>query len=516
MSERLKCFKNKGWVDADESRRRRKEGAVELRKEKRNEDMLKRRNIPLEDDIYNDAAESECEVKHKDLQSLVIDAQSSDPNVKLSCVQQARKELSKGNNPPIDELINAGIVPILTECLDDDNNAALQFEATWALTNIASGTSEQTREVVTKGAVPKFVRLLASPHEHVREQSVWALGNIIGDGPECRDFVINHGVVDPVINFVSPSTPLTFLRNIVWVIANLCRNKDPPPSPDTIAKVLPALFKLLQHADNEVLTDACWALSYLTDGADEQIQTVLESGVVPHLVKHLGQTDVRILTPAVRAVGNIVTGSETQTQAALDCGCLAYFPALLNHQKESIKKEAVWTISNITAGTKDQIQAVIEHGLIPLVVEALNNGDFNTQKEAAWSVSNMTVNGTADQIKYLIDARAVSSMCALLNVRDTQIVQVLLDGLSNILGTFEDSYEDVANEIENCGGLDKIEDLQNHQNKQIYNLAFGIIEKYFGDEDCIEQDEDDEDPSTFNFQINGSEQQAAPEGGFQF
>ena len=56
------------------------------------------------------------------------------------------------------------------------------------------------------GAVPKFVRLLSSPHEHVREQSVWALGNIIGDGPECRDFVIHHGVVDPVISFVKDTT----------------------------------------------------------------------------------------------------------------------------------------------------------------------------------------------------------------------------------------------------------------------------------------------------------------------
>ena len=64
-----------------------------------------------------------------------------------------RKELSKGNNPPIDELIQAGIVPILVDCLDDDENAALQFEATWALTNIASGTSDQTHEVVSKGEI---------------------------------------------------------------------------------------------------------------------------------------------------------------------------------------------------------------------------------------------------------------------------------------------------------------------------------------------------------------------------
>lgn len=41
---------------------------------------------------------------------------------------------------------------------------------------------------------------------------------------------------------------------------------------------------------------------------------------------------------------------------------------------------------------------------------------------------------------------------------------------------------EVADLIELCDGTTKIEELQNHENVEIYKLAYDIIEQYFSDD----------------------------------
>lgn len=508
VNNKIKSYKNKGR-DQDEMRRRRNEVTVELRKNKREETLLKRRNVPDETNFENDGEKPE---QFTTLNQVVVSASSPNPIERLNAVRAARKLLSSDKNPPIDELIKSGILPILVSCLQQEESN-LQFEAAWALTNIASGTSLQTQAVVEAGAVPIFLELLTSPYDNVCEQAVWALGNIIGDGPVLRDYVIQLGVVRPLLSLIQPTMSLSFLRNVTWVIVNLCRNKDPPPPTDTIKELLPALAFLITNNDITILVDTVWAVSYLTDGGNDQIQLVIESGLVPSLVPLLSHKEVKVQTAALRAVGNIVTGTDEQTQVVLNSNALSHFRALLTHHKEKINKEAVWFLSNITAGNQQQVQAVIDNGLIPLIIHHLAKGEFMTQREAAWAVSNMTISGNKSQINYLIEQGVIEPMCNLLSVKDVQVVQVILDGLYNILKMSGSRSRFVAEEIEKCGGLDKIEPLQNHENEEIYKLAYEIVDQYFGDE--TEEDTGlmpNQNDSGFKFDPNS----ALPESGFQF
>jgi len=453
-----------------------------------------------------------------DPQRLVEGVHCDDPNQQLIAVTQFRKLLSIERSPPIEEVISAGVVPRFVMFLQCGENPMLQFESAWALTNIASGTSEHTRVVIANGAVPIFVQLLLSPNDDVREQAVWALGNIAGDSPECRDLVLCQGALQPLLEQLQPSAKMSMLRNATWTLSNLCRGKPQPGWP-LVAPSLPILSQLIFSNDDEVLADACWALSYLSDGPNEKIQAVLDTGICTRIVELMGHPPASVQTPALRTAGNIVTGDDAQTQQVINAGALPRLLALLNSPKKGIRKEACWTISNITAGTREQIQEVINSNIIPPLVHLLATAEFDIKKEAAWSISNATSGGSPEQIKYLVTQGCIKPLCDLLTCNDPRLVTVALEGIENVLKAGEiDASGQATNPyttfIDEAEGLDKLENLQNHNNEDVYKKAVHILETYFG----LDDEEDDHiapqaTEGGFAFQ---AQQPAGPPGGYQF
>ena len=412
------------------------------------------------------------------------------------------------HDPPIAAVLEAGAASGLVGMMTGGDDEEGKYEAAWALSNIASGSSAETAAVVQAGGIPALVGLLTDTGDRLFEQALWGLGNIAGDSPECRDAVLGSGMLDAcLLRLMGKVVSLHSLRNGTWAISNLCRGKPAPPLPQ-VSPALPYLAKAITTSDVEVLSCGLWSLSYMGDGDPSRVQAVIDAGVVPRVVECLMHEDVSISNPALRCIGSIVSGDDTQTSVALDAGLLPAMPSLLTSIKRVIRKEACWTLSNITAGSTDQVQLVMNHGLVPMLVHAMADAEDEIAKEAAWAVANaLLCGGSSEQVVALLGvAGLLSALAGHASNPDEQLALMCLKGIEVALhagasmNTDQDGVNPVVVVLEECGGLDAIERAQQHPSDEVFHQAASILQKYFvvedgdgGDDVQLTKDKGDDD-----------------------
>ena len=303
----------KKGICVEDSRRRRESNMTSIRKDKKEEGLAKRRNVAALS--YDEpglatvgSGENVVECAAVDIKELVKMLHSCQPAERLEGIRKFRRLLSTERNPPVQICIESGALPVIVDFLTFFDFPQLQFEAAWALTNIAS--TSFTSVVVAHGAVPSLVSLLSSPSAEVREQSAWCLGNISGDSAELRDIVLSKGALSPLLANLREPANLSLLQNCTWSLSNMCRGK-PLPALSTIGPAYSMLASLIQmNVDPDTTADATWALSYLSDGDDERISAVVDLKIVPALVQMLAPgSKPQSIIPALRTLGNIVSGT---------------------------------------------------------------------------------------------------------------------------------------------------------------------------------------------------------------
>lgn len=392
------------------------------------------------------------------------------------------------------------LVHVVSTCTPADNHEHCPvIHAIWSITNISASAQDFVNALLQADVMKVLVSLLqrsfqdgTKPGEPshaslaLAEQTVWALGNLAGEGARTRPAVNasgtvaeltrclrctldmvgapesceRHGMVAPGPSaagmagarvsasggvrrprvpspgLVVPEGPvLNLLKIVTWALSNCVHGG--PPSHDVIQPLMKSLTRALLLADAEVLSHACWAISHTCEATPEDMRVAVAELPMPILVMHLQHSSARVIKPALRAVGNIVCAEDdkvqTLTQAVVDAGAVHVLRTLIDHPAPEIAKEACWTLSNITAGTPDQIESVIAAGSLPrlmaLVLDPATDPMLRT--EACWVILNCTSCGSEAQLQQLVAMRVVDVLWSLLS--DHTMLLMAMEGLERIV-----------------------------------------------------------------------------------
>ncbi|MBA0606545.1 hypothetical protein Godav_018996 [Gossypium davidsonii] len=355
-------------------------------------------------------------------------------------------------NPPIDVVIQSGVVPHFVRFLNEQYGLQHKLYSVRALYAIGKGSLEQAVVVIKHGAIPMFIRLLCCSEEcyQLKELVAAALGSLANQSPDFRDYVLQFGTLTPLLslldNHLEPPMlheKIALLRACSNTLAIFCQG-NPAPSFNQIRSALPILRRLI-HLNppvgviGEVCEDACLCLSYLSNGSAEQIQALIDADVCARLVMLLGLSDGKIVEHVLRTVGNIFKGVDSQIQKIMDAHII---PSLL-------------------------------------YLSQADNYDVEVRWDAACALSNAARRGSNEQIRFLVNQGCIGPLCDHILCPDRKTSILCLKGLKSILKAGEIMYSTrnlYTLVITDFDGFGKIEKLQS--DPDIGEMAMKLLMKY--------------------------------------
>eukprot|EP01084_Bolivina_argentea_P138999 244579_1 len=408
-------------------------------------------------------------------------------------IQLTRKLTALVEDPPLQSIIDTGMISKLVQFLQDDKNIneELQHEVAWIFTNICSGTEEQTQYVIDKGVIPLFINLIKSTSYLVQEQAIWALGNISGNNLNSRNLVLNNNILQQFVpickNYLklkNHKQGICVLRNVSWVVSNLCREGE-RPTWKYIEQIIECLFYLFKTNDNDILSTSGSAFnrltSFISGDNDMLITTIKNMGLIQVFVDLLDNESSKVQHCMLVIINNLLARAIMVTEHVINCGVLKKLQRLMKKNTTKSRQKHVIAIcciiSNviyITADSTHGIEQVMKADIFPLLIDILQNDEedqviLQDNEEAIveqilWTIGNSLDRGTDEQISYLVNLNVIPVICEHLNrTTSNDVVLKLLNCLENILKSGEkNGKNEYKNYIKKCGGLETLQLMQSN------------------------------------------------------
>ncbi|XP_060182811.1 importin subunit alpha-2-like [Lycium barbarum] len=240
------------------------------------------------------------------------------------------------------------------------------------------------------------------------------------------------------------------------------------PAFKQVKPALRALHTLVYSEDEQVLIIACATIYYLyapnddynnlqgiidsdddslqeiIDSDDDNIQEIIDSDVCLRLVALLENESSSVLSLALRCVGSIV--SDVRLGPSMQISTIY----------------TVWDMPDFKeyhcTRNSEQIKAVFDAGLTELLLKFLDSDNLQVLHWVAWTISDAFENGTADQIKLMVEKKFIEHMSGLLDRGCPLIITCATRGLVYLMrfAQLSGDTDYYAERIKQCDLGDKV------------------------------------------------------------
>jgi len=449
-----------GGIDIQNCKIKRQIEIITIRKNKRTETLMKKRGMmSSEEDVISDDIPTD--------DSLMVEKLYSDD---MDIVHEAlvffRKKISVDTDSfSVNYIIRSGILPKIISCLYLYARHDIQLQCAWIITNITASDEDYFDSI--KSAINPLIQLfIISPCEDIREQSIWALSNIMSEH-NILEYTKSSNILKYLSKYLMNTKNISFVKTGLWALCNIIRMEK--LSDVNIVETFEIIKKYISIRNDDILSMIFWILGNISrDGVYNQM--LYDYKIIHILMKYIDgsvekSTDFCIYS--VKILGNIFAlENKNHIQTIIDYGFLSKLKELiLDNRYEKYLKEFCWILSNITAGEEKHIELVLHHNFLHTIKELSSKFNTDTKIEVLWIISNIIAKKNSFYINYVLNCGYLSFI--LDNIKNLAMEYLCLE-IIHTLSTTTILNEDTIDILE--------EILLETKNDKIFSLTEKIIE----------------------------------------
>ncbi len=315
------------------------------------------------------------------------------------------------------------------------------------------------------------------------------MGNIAGDSAVSRAELLALDAATTLLNLLRiRDNPLSLLKVICWNMSVLCKSSQPT----LFHKLQPCViaFKcFLEQPYPDIVSDALWAIVYLTNSPTEEIiRYILGKIPLKTILKHV--SDPVLKKPALTALGNLSCGPMECLEELMSLSSLQILAQELAGGNDDLIGEICGIVSNL-AQTSSRVQKLMHSGLIKRICEivlcpASVNSTYahKTKTAAIYALSDATEEATEKQLWKMFDYGIVDAFWHAINWENASpdVLLAALQGLDNVMTAGqggEDEVNKIAERFRELHGLEKVSQLEYEvKNEAVVRRAQKIIDMF--------------------------------------
>jgi len=368
----------------------------------------------------------------------------------------------------------------LVGCLTG-KDSTLQLYAEYCIVNITS-VEHQYKQAVVNACSPYLITYLSSEAPLTQDLCATALGNIASDGDEFCELLKVQGIMKPLAHLFKSISPAV-IEAAAFLALRLCAGNE-----ETIeaflamgtGQLIVNALKKCQH--ESVIGQLAWLLFYIAYN-EAYMKQLMELGMMDAVLYHLQQlnssssNNVFSLTAFLRILGNaaaIANPLLREKLSKLDLSSL--IKPLLDSNHVHIVKETLWVTSNIIGIDEAIASQVMNADVLQSLGRCLNYGE-NIQKEVMICICTTASYGGTFLEAIEHNSQIMAKCIQFLADRNSELVMMSIQFSEMAL-----RMQNIKMHEENRRNIKlAIEQLKNHENKDIKKTASELYDLYFGD-----------------------------------